>query len=95
MAATPAFAGDGELTISYRRLPYLSHTRACAATRRAGWKLAGPRRSEGEADRGEEPDSLYIHTGDTIQGSVEVMYTKGQAIVDVMNLFKSDAFRAG
>lgn len=36
--------------------------------------------------RAANKNTLYLHTGDTIQGSAEVLYTKGQAIVDVMNL---------
>jgi len=32
------------------------------------------------------PKSLLINTGDTIQGSAEALYSKGQAIVDILNL---------
>ncbi len=45
--------------------------------------------------RADDKDLLYIHTGDTIQGSAEAMYTRGQALVDVVNMFKPDAFAAG
>lgn len=45
--------------------------------------------------RKEDPNALLVHTGDTIQGSAEVLYTQGQAIVDVLNLFKIDAFAPG
>ncbi len=45
--------------------------------------------------RKQDPDALLIHTGDTIQGSAEVLYTRGQAIVDVVNEFKIDAFAPG
>ncbi len=41
------------------------------------------------------PNSLLLHTGDTIQGSAEVMYTRGQAIVDIVNGFGIDAFVPG
>lgn len=40
-------------------------------------------------------DTLLINTGDTIQGSAEALYTQGQALVDVMNLFNIDAFAPG
>jgi 2',3'-cyclic-nucleotide 2'-phosphodiesterase (5'-nucleotidase family) len=45
--------------------------------------------------RAREQHTLLLHTGDTIQGSAEVLYTRGQAIVDVVNLFKIDAFAPG
>lgn len=45
--------------------------------------------------RAEHPDALLIHTGDTIQGSAEVLYTRGQAIVDIVNTFGIDAFAPG
>jgi len=45
--------------------------------------------------RAEHPDALLLHTGDTIQGSAEVLYTRGQAIVDIVNTFGVDAFAPG
>ena len=45
--------------------------------------------------RSEERNTLYLHTGDTIQGSAEALYTRGQAVVDVLNMFKIDAFAPG
>lgn len=39
--------------------------------------------------------NLLIHTGDTTQGSGEALYTRGQAMVDVIDLFKIDAFAPG
>ncbi|HDN27289.1 MAG TPA: hypothetical protein ENG03_09390, partial [Thioploca sp.] len=41
------------------------------------------------------PNSLLINTGDTIQGSAEALYSEGQAIVDILNLFEIDAFVPG
>ncbi|MEW6731937.1 MAG: 5'-nucleotidase C-terminal domain-containing protein [Acidobacteriota bacterium] len=38
---------------------------------------------------------LYINTGDTIQGSAEAMFTRGQSMVDVLNLFGIDAYVPG
>lgn len=45
--------------------------------------------------RDEEENSVYIHTGDTIQGGATSMFTRGQAMVDVMNLMKVDVFAPG
>ena len=39
--------------------------------------------------------SLLINTGDTLQGSGEALYTRGQAMIDVLNLFKIDADAPG
>ena len=39
--------------------------------------------------------TLLLNTGDTIQGSAEALYTRGQALVDVVNLFKIDVFAPG
>ncbi len=40
-------------------------------------------------------NSLLINTGDTIQGSGEALYSRGQALVDVVDLFGIDAFAPG
>ena len=48
-----------------------------------------------EEIRRAQPDHLLINTGDTIQGSAEAMYTRGQALVDVLNHFKIDVFAPG
>lgn len=45
--------------------------------------------------RAANPHSLLINTGDTIQGSAETLFTRGQALVEVLNLFKIDAFVPG
>jgi 2',3'-cyclic-nucleotide 2'-phosphodiesterase (5'-nucleotidase family) len=34
--------------------------------------------------------TLYFNTGDTLQGSAEAMFTRGQALIDVMNQLKPD-----
>ncbi|MBI3545843.1 MAG: bifunctional metallophosphatase/5'-nucleotidase [Gammaproteobacteria bacterium] len=39
-----------------------------------------------KAIRAANSNTLLLHTGDTIQGSAEVLYTRGQAILDVLNL---------
>lgn len=45
--------------------------------------------------RDKAENSFYVHTGDTIQGSAQSLYTRGQAMVDVMNLMGIDAFAPG
>jgi len=45
--------------------------------------------------RGDGKKALVINTGDTIQGSAEALYTSGQALVDVVNMFPIDAFAPG
>lgn len=45
--------------------------------------------------RKDEKNTLLLNTGDTIQGSAEAMYTRGQALVDVLNTFGIDAFAPG
>src|SRR6266581_4301451 len=39
--------------------------------------------------------ALLINTGDTIQGSAEALFTRGQALVDVLNRFRIDAYAPG
>ena len=39
--------------------------------------------------------SLTINTGDTLQGSGEALFTSGQAMVDVLNMFGFDAYTPG
>ena len=38
---------------------------------------------------------MLFNTGDTIQGGAEALYTKGQAVVDVLDKFGIDGFAAG
>jgi len=45
--------------------------------------------------RADDKNALLLNTGDTIQGSAEVLYTRGRAIVDVLNKFGIDAFAPG
>lgn len=40
-------------------------------------------------------NSFYVHTGDTIQGSAQTLFTRGQAMIDVLNAFGFDAFTPG
>lgn len=45
--------------------------------------------------RARQPNNLLVNTGDTIQGSAEALYSKGGAMVDILNLFGIDAFAIG
>jgi 2',3'-cyclic-nucleotide 2'-phosphodiesterase (5'-nucleotidase family) len=45
--------------------------------------------------RQEHPLSLVANTGDTIQGSAEALFTRGQALVDVVDLLGVDVFAPG
>lgn len=45
--------------------------------------------------RGNDNNTLYLHTGDTIQGGAEALYTRGQAIVDVIDNFGIDGYAPG
>lgn len=40
-------------------------------------------------------NSLLVNTGDTVQGGAEALYTRGRALVDVLNMFGIDAFAPG
>ena len=50
-------------------------------------------REEGRYDRLDT--TLLVNTGDTLQGSGEALFTRGQAMVDVLNLFKIQAYTPG
>ena len=45
--------------------------------------------------RAREKNTLLINSGDTVQGSAEALFTRGQAIIDVLNRFEIDAFNPG
>jgi sulfur-oxidizing protein SoxB len=45
--------------------------------------------------RGRHPGALLFNTGDTIQGGAEALFTRGQAMVDILNHFGIDYFAAG
>lgn len=47
------------------------------------------------ARKGGDDKTLVMHTGDTIQGSGEALYTRGQALVDVVDLLGVDAYAPG
>lgn len=48
-----------------------------------------------EQIRNAHSNVLLFNTGDTVQGSAEALYTRGQAQVDLLNTFGIDAFAPG
>jgi 2',3'-cyclic-nucleotide 2'-phosphodiesterase (5'-nucleotidase family) len=46
-------------------------------------------------ERADDDDTLVIHTGDTLQGGGEAMYTRGQAMVDVVDMLGIEAYAPG
>ena len=48
-----------------------------------------------ESIRSEEPNALLINTGDTLQGSGEALFSRGKAMIDVLDLFGIDAYAPG
>lgn len=40
-------------------------------------------------------DTLLLNTGDTVQGSAEALFTRGQALINILNLFGIDAHAPG
>jgi S-sulfosulfanyl-L-cysteine sulfohydrolase len=45
--------------------------------------------------RADQPATLLCNTGDTIQGGAEALFTRGQAVVDVLDRFAIDGFAPG
>jgi len=45
--------------------------------------------------RKRQPNNLLINTGDTIQGSAEALFSRGQAVVDILNKFYIDVYAPG
>ena len=100
MMLSPAYAGDGEITIIHTG-DFHGHLipRANVRSDSNGLKEGGLARIATviKKIRADEDNVLYVHTGDTIQGGAEVLYTRGQAMVDVLNMpeFGIDAFAPG
>lgn len=98
-AIAPVQAGDGEITLIHTG-DFHGHLVPRPNLRSDGEKA----RMEGglariyhkiKQIRKREENTLLLHTGDTIQGSAEALYTHGQAMVDVVNYFGVDAFAPG
>lgn len=89
LSVASAWAGDGTVTLIHTG-DFHGHLipRANVRSDSNGKPEGGLARVAAQIKtiRAANKNSLYLHTGDTIQGSAEVLYTKGQAIVDVLNL---------
>ncbi len=48
-----------------------------------------------QSGKGGAGKTLVLHTGDTIQGSGEALYTRGQALVDVVDMLGIDGYAPG
>lgn len=97
---TPPPGGGGEKTVTIIHMGDLhGHT-----VPRPNLRSDGDGRMEGglarmykeiQSIRSDATNTLLINTGDTIQGSGEALYSRGQALVDVVDLFGIDAFAPG
>ena len=99
LIALPVWAGDGDVTLIHTgdfhgHLIPRPNLRSDAIGHSTEGGLARIATIIKEI-RAENPNALLLHTGDTIQGSAEVLYTRGQAIVDVLNNFGIDGYAPG
>lgn len=94
-----AHAGDGEVVVIHTG-DFHGHLTPRVNVRidgEEGHMLGGLARVHGVIKdiRAKNPNALLLHTGDTVQGSAEALFTQGQALVDVINDFGVDAFTPG
>jgi S-sulfosulfanyl-L-cysteine sulfohydrolase len=96
---TPAFAGDGDVTLIHTgdfhgHLIPRPNVRSDAVGHSTEGGLARIYTKIREL-RAEDPNALLIHTGDTIQGSAEALYSEGQVMINILNYFGINAFAPG
>jgi 2',3'-cyclic-nucleotide 2'-phosphodiesterase (5'-nucleotidase family) len=99
----PAFAGDGPVRLIHigdihGHLVPRANVRSDSTGRLEGgvarmYTVVKKIREEGKS--GKLDTTILINTGDTLQGSGEALFTRGQAMVDVLNLFKIQAYTPG
>jgi 2',3'-cyclic-nucleotide 2'-phosphodiesterase (5'-nucleotidase family) len=99
----PAFAGDGPVRLIHigdihGHLVPRANVRSDTTGRMEGgvarmYTVVKKIREAGKS--GKLDSSLLINTGDTLQGSGEALFTRGQAMVDVLNLFGIQAYTPG
>ncbi|MEW6613146.1 MAG: bifunctional metallophosphatase/5'-nucleotidase [Pseudomonadota bacterium] len=98
LLSQPALAGSGEVTLIHmgdlhgHLIPH-ANVREGGSGRAAGGLARLHARIQ--EIRAREPHSLLVNTGDTIQGSAEALFTRGQAMVDILNPFGIDAYVPG
>jgi len=99
VALPSAFAGSGEVTLIHigdihGHLVPRANVRSDTTGRMEG----GLARMYTEVKKIRDDNkgrTLTINTGDTLQGSGEALFTRGQAMIDVLNMFKFDAYTPG
>jgi len=98
----PAFAGDGSITLIHTgdlhgHLVPRANVRSDSSGHPEGGlaSLYTKIQSIRSAAARSNIPTLLVNTGDTIQGSAEALFTRGQAMVDVLNSFGYDAFAPG
>ncbi len=100
MMASASHAGDGEVTLIHigdlhgHLLPRPDQ-RAGSPTR--GLMVGGLAYVAAQIQkiRAAHPAHLLINTGDTIQGSAEALFTRGDAMLDILNDWRIDAYVPG
>ncbi|MBI5460849.1 MAG: hypothetical protein HY941_01525 [Gammaproteobacteria bacterium] len=99
LPAAAAYAGSGELTLIHigdihGHLVPRANVRSDTTGRMEGG-LARMYTEVRKIREDSDGRSLTINTGDTVQGSGEALFTRGQAMLDVLNLFDFDAYTPG
>ncbi len=101
-AVTPTYAGDGSITLIHMGDVH-GHLvpRPNVRSDSSGYPEGGLAhmytkiKSIRSAAAKKNIPTLLLNTGDTIQGSAEAMFTRGQALVDVLNLFGINGYTPG
>lgn len=100
VCATAGHAGDGEVTLIHigdlhGHLVPRPDQRAGSPTR--GLMVGGLAYvyAQIETIRAAHPQHLLINTGDTIQGSAEALFSRGDALLDILNDWRIDAYVPG
>ena len=93
-----AQAGNGEVTLIHigdihGHLLARDNLRSDGSGRKEGG--LAPLYTKIKQIRAKKKHTLLLNTGDTVQGSAEALFTQGQALVEVLNLFKIDAYASG
>lgn len=100
--STPASAGDGSVTLIHMgdihgHLVPRPNVRSDSSGYPEGGlahmytKIQSIRSAATKAKR----PALLFNTGDTVQGSAEAMFTRGQALIDVLNMFGINGYTPG
>lgn len=97
---TPGLAGNGEITLIHmgdihgHLLPRPSMRAGEQSTDTLHGGIAYLY-DQVQKIRSRKPDSVLINTGDSVQGSAEALFTRGEAVVRLLNEFRIDVFVPG